>query len=262
MAEQTPVPSTIRGHGPKWIGLSTPQHFCRLGKFLRSPMTLQRLHVLWLLRNLYSSTASSGFEVHQARLMIRLINEVVEEVCAALPQHLRLQKIICCVIFSVHHPSCRGVAGGRRSAVALWNSSPGQVSGCGEESTLSHKHQDPKCGVEVDWVLWPRLFPKRQLAVPVQAAHWKTDSRPPVEDCARCNNRYGPSHNYLFSVRACLNPAASTTQTAKQKLLLFSAVCVCVFVCVCVCVCGWVGVCVCVCVCCVCMRDVKQWYVM
>lgn len=39
---------------------------------------------------------------------------------------------------------------------------------------------------ELKWteLFWPRLFPERQLAVPVQAAHWETDSRLPVKDCA------------------------------------------------------------------------------
>ena len=86
----------------------------------------------------------------------------------------RLQKIACCC----------------RLKLLVWRSFR-----LWERSTLSHQHQHPKCaisgrdgGVEVDWVLWPRCFPERQLVVRVQASCWKVDSRPPVEDCAQCNS--------------------------------------------------------------------------
>lgn len=42
-------------------------------------------------------------------------------------------------------------------------------------------------GGEEDRVLWPWVFPKRLLAVPVKAAHWEADSRPPVEGCTLCH---------------------------------------------------------------------------
>ena len=131
---------------------------------------------------------------------IRLINKVVEEVCADLPQHLRetAEDRPLCDQWSEEHeysfPSlfiC--------PAVGEWQEGEGQLLSfklliwtsvrVSTESTVPSKHQDPKYavsgrdgGVEVDWVFWPRHFPERQLAVPVQATHWKMDSGPPVED--------------------------------------------------------------------------------
>ena len=73
------------------------------------------------------------------------------------------------------------MAGGRRSAAVVWNSSPRQVSDGGEKSTLSHQRQDPKCaisgrdgGVELDWVFCAYISLK---------GHWWS-----VEDCAWCNS--------------------------------------------------------------------------